>query len=116
MTSGGFEVVFSELGDAGAAYKTQSDKVKEALAEFRLAAELPRSAFGNVAHSVQLASHYEEFFSQVTKDITKLHQTLLSGAASLAAAKASYVIAEDLVMLYQEYLKEGGPLIPAEDK
>jgi hypothetical protein len=116
VASDGFEVVLNELGAAGAAYKTQSDKVKEAVARFRLAAELPRSAFGNMANSAQLASRYEEFFSQVTTDIAKLYQTLLSGAVSLAAAKANYVIAEDLVTLYLEYLKDGGPSIPAQDK
>jgi len=112
----GFEVVLRELGDAGAAYKAQSDSVQRALARFRSAADLPRSAFGNMSQSAQLTSKYQEFFSQVTNDVTKLHQTLLSGAAALAAARAKYIVAEDIVLLYLEYLKRDGPPIPEQDK
>ena len=116
MAGDGFEVVLSELGDAAAAYKTQSDSVQQALTRFRAAADLPRSAFGNMSESAQLASKYQEFFSQVTQDVTKLRQTLLSGAVALSAARAQYIVAEDLVRLYLEYLKQGGPPIPQQDK
>jgi hypothetical protein len=116
MAGDGFEVVLSELGDAAAAYKTQNDSVQQALARFRAAADLPRSAFGNMSESARLAAQYQEFLGQVTNDVTKLHQTLLGGAAALAAAKAKYVVAEDLVLLYLEYLKQGGPQIPEQDK
>jgi hypothetical protein len=115
VASDGFEVVLSELGDAGAAYKAQSESVQRALARFRSAADLPRSAFGNMSQSAQLASRYQEFLGQVTNDVTKLHQTLLSGAVTLAAARAKYIVAEDLVLLYLEYLKQGGPSIPRQD-
>jgi hypothetical protein len=111
----GFEVVLSELGEAGAAYKAQSSNVQQALARYRAAADLPRGAFGNMTQSAELASHYQEFFSRVTSDVTKLHQTLLSGAVALAATRAKYIVAEDLVLLYLEYLKQGGPPIPEVD-
>ena len=115
MAGDGFEVVLSELGEAGAAYKAQSSNVQQALSRFRSEADLPRSAFGNMSQSAKLASQYQEFFSRVTNDITKLHQTLLSGAVALAATRAKYIVADDLVLLYLEYLKRGGPPIPKQD-
>jgi uncharacterized protein YukE len=94
VASGGFEVTFSKLDAAAAAYKAQGDAVRQALARFESAASLANSAFGNLPQSKQLASQYQQFLSQVTRDVTKLSETLLTGAAKLAASSVNYRAAE----------------------
>jgi ABC-type transporter Mla subunit MlaD len=94
VASGGFEVTFSKLDEAAGAYQAQGDAVRRALAQFESAASLADSAFGNLPQSKQLASQYEQFLSQVTRDVTKLSETLLAGAAKLAASSANYRAAE----------------------
>jgi uncharacterized protein YukE len=94
VASGGFEVTFSKLDGAAAAYKTQGDDVRQALERFESAASLASSAFGNLPQSKQLASQYQQFLSQVTRDVTKISETLLAGAAKLAASAANYRAAE----------------------
>lgn len=94
MASGGYEVTFSELNNAAAEYKAQGDAVRESLDRFRSAADLPDSAFGNLPQSKNLALQYQQFLSQVTADMTKLYETLLTGAVKLAASAANYRAAE----------------------
>lgn len=106
MVSAGYEVTLGELTKAAAAYKAHSDDVKQALAHFRPAADVPGSAFGNLAESAKMASGYEEFSGQVTKSITKLYETLQNGSENLVRSAANYWMAEELVKLYLEYLQE----------
>jgi uncharacterized protein YukE len=94
VASGGYEVTFSKLDEAAAAYKAQGDAVRQALARFESAADLASSAFGNLPQSGQLASQYQQFLSQVRRDVTKLSETLLAGAVRLAASSANYRAAE----------------------
>jgi uncharacterized protein YukE len=94
VADGGYEVTFSKLDEAAAAYRAQGDAVRQALARFESAATLANSAFGNLPESGQLASQYQQFLGQVTRDVTKLSETLLAGAARLAASAANYRAAE----------------------
>jgi uncharacterized protein YukE len=94
VASGGYEVTFSKLEEAAAAYKAQGDAVRQALARFESAASLAKSAFGNLPQSGQLASQYQQFLGQVTSDVTKLSETLLTGAVKLAASSANYRAAD----------------------
>jgi uncharacterized protein YukE len=94
VASGGFEVTFSKLDAAATAYQAQGDAVRQALARFEAAASLANSSFGNLPESKQLASQYQQFLGQVTRDVTKLSETLLTGAAKLAASAANYRAAE----------------------
>lgn len=96
MASGGFEVTPSELDSAADEYKRQVDTVRQALARFQNATDLPDSAFGNLPQSKQLAAQYHEVTGQVTSDITKLWKALLTGYANLAMSAANYRTAEHL--------------------
>jgi uncharacterized protein YukE len=88
------QVKFQELQNAASAYKAEGDDVKKALAAFEQAANLPASAFGNLAQSGNLASEYERFYNQVVSDVAKLAKTLPEGGAKLAASAIVYHNAE----------------------
>jgi len=106
MASGGFEATLSELIKAAAAFGVRGDEVKQALARFRSAADVPGGAFGNLEVSGKMASGYEEFFSQVTTVVTKLSDTLEAGAESLFKSAVNYWAAEHLVQRYLRYVHE----------
>lgn len=92
--SGGYEVTFSELEKAAAAYKAQGAVVQKALSQFEGVANLPASAFGNLPASAQMATEYSKFFTEVTQDLAKLATTLLQGSAKLTQSAANYKAAE----------------------
>lgn len=106
MASGGYEVTFSDLMKAAVAYEDHGRDVKQALARFRSAADLPGSAFGNLAESGKMASGYEEFLGQTTQDITKLCESLVNGAVNLAGTAGRYWATEELIMRYLRYRQE----------
>lgn len=87
-------VKFQELQNASAAYKAEGGNVKQALAAFEAAADLPPSAFGNLPESSDLASQYGKFYKQIVSDMAKLSTALPDGAASLAASALVYQNAE----------------------
>jgi uncharacterized protein YukE len=92
----GFEVTPTELDNVADEYKKQVDAVRQALARFQQATDLPDSAFGNLPQSAQLAKQYHQVTGQVTNDMTKLWKALMTGYANLAASAANYRKAEHL--------------------
>jgi uncharacterized protein YukE len=100
VASGGFTVIPSELIKTAARYQTEGDDVGQAQVRFRAAASLPDSAFGNLPQSKALASQYQQFFDQVTRDVTKLRQALHNGAVNLAGNAVGYMAAEQVVLAY----------------
>jgi uncharacterized protein YukE len=106
MSSGGYAVDIEELLKGAAAYKSQGGDVHQLLQQWQKAADLPGSVFGNLAVSSQMASGYEKFFSQVTKEITTLYQELQKGSESLVKAAATYWVTEQLMTVYLQFLKE----------
>lgn len=94
MPRGGYEVAIQDLEDAARGYKAQMDAIQQAQAKFKSAADLPASAFGNLPQSATLASEYRTFFSQVSSDMTKLWESVLSGALTLALNALAYETAE----------------------
>lgn len=94
MRSGGYEVAIQHLEEAARGYEAQMEAIKQAQARFRAAADLHASAFGNLPQSAKLASQYQAFFSQVSGDMTKLWESLMSGALTLALTAIAYETAE----------------------
>lgn len=94
MRSGGYEVAIAHLEDAARSYEAQMEVIKQAQARFKAAADLHASAFGNLPQSANLASQYQKFFSQVSGDMTKLWESLMSGALTLALTAIAYETAE----------------------
>lgn len=92
--SGGYEVVIQHLEDAAKGYQAQMDNLQQAAAKFTSAANLPASAFGNLPQSGKLASEYQKFYDQVNSDVTKLWESVLSGALTLALNAVAYQAAE----------------------
>lgn len=92
--SGGYEVAIQHLQEAARGYQAQMDAIQQAAAKFKAAANLPASAFGNLPQSGKLASEYQKFFSQVNGDMTKLWESIMSGALTLAVNAAAYEAAE----------------------
>jgi uncharacterized protein YukE len=89
------QVEFDELEKAAAAYKNEGSDIKQALTRFQAAANVPASAFGNLAESKQLASEYEQFFERVSSDMNTLSKALLDGTAKLRASAALYRTADE---------------------
>jgi hypothetical protein len=106
MTSGGYAVDIQALLNGAAAYKSQGGDIHELLWQWQRTADLPSSAFGNLAVSSQMASGYEKFFSQVTDEITTLYQELQKGSESLVKASATYWVAEKMMTGYLQFLNE----------
>lgn len=94
MSSGGYEVAIADLEQAARAYRAQMEAIRQAQATFKSGADLPASAFGNLPQSATLASEYQKFFSQVSSDMTKLWESVLSGALTLALSALAYQAAE----------------------
>ena len=106
MPGGGYAVDIQELLNGAAVYESQGGEVHQLLRQWQKAADLPSSAFGNLAVSSQMASGYEKFFSQVTKEITTLYQELQMGSESLVKAAATYWAAEKMMTAYLKFLGE----------
>lgn len=94
MSSGGYEVAIADLEKAARAYRAQMEAIRQAQAAFKSGADLPASAFGRLPQSATLASEYQKFFSQVGSDMTKLWESVLSGALTLALSALAYETAE----------------------
>jgi uncharacterized protein YukE len=94
VASGGFEVAFAELENAAAAYKEYAGYINGALNAFNEVAGLDRGDFGRVPEAGQMWKQYQEFLSQVEKDVTKLGDQILEGGAKLLTAANTYQAAE----------------------
>jgi hypothetical protein len=106
MGSGGYEVVIDELVAAASEYASQSANVQRLLKEWESAAKLDKSVFGNLATSAKIASEYENFHKQVSDAVTKLQQSLASGASTMQTTAAHYAAAEGLTQQYAKYVAE----------
>lgn len=106
MVSEGYEVVLDELLQAAKVFKAHGSDVQQMLRQWQHAADLPGSAFGNLAVSPRMAAGYQEFYSQVTKDITKLFSSLSNGSENLVKAAGEYWLAEHLLTMYLQYLRQ----------
>lgn len=106
MVSEGYEVVLDELLEAAKVFKAHGADVQQMLRQWQHAADLPSNAFGNLAVSPKMAAGYQEFYSQVTKDITKLFGSLSNGSENLVKAAGEYWLAEQLVTMYLQYLRQ----------
>jgi hypothetical protein len=106
MASSGYQFQVNEMVNGAMGYHTQSGEVQKLLKQWQHVADLDPSVFGNLAVSVQMASGYEKFFSQITKDITKLYQELQTGSASLVKSAATYYATEKLLTAYMQFVSE----------
>jgi uncharacterized protein YukE len=104
----GFEVLTSALMDASAKYASAGESLAQSLARFQSASELPPSVWGRLPGAGTMASHYEEFRSQVVRDLTTMHKALASGAASLAASGVRYRATDAAVAALVEGLLKTG--------
>jgi len=104
--AGGYQVSVDEILNGAKAYKEQSEAVHLLLQHWQKAADLPSGTFGNLAVSSQMASGYEKFLSQVTKEITTLYQALQKGSESLVKSAATYWMTEKLMTAYLQFLNE----------
>ncbi len=106
MTGGGYEVTVSELVDMAREYKARAEAIGHSLERFRAAAGVPDSAFGNLPDSKNLASQYQEFYSRVMQDTTKVSEALLTGAVKLAQTAVTYRVADQVVRAYLNNLDQ----------
>jgi hypothetical protein len=106
MASEGYEVVLDELLDAAKVFKARGADVQQMLRQWQHAADLPASAFGNLAVSPRMSAGYQEFCSQVTKDVTKLFGSLSNGSENLVKSAGEYWLAEQMVTMYLQYLHQ----------
>jgi uncharacterized protein YukE len=106
MVSDGYEVVLDELLESAKVFKARAGDVEQMLRQWQHAADLPGSAFGNLAVSPKMAAGYQEFYSQVAKDIAKLSGSLSNGSQNLVKAAGEYWLAEQLVAMYLQYLRQ----------
>lgn len=104
--AGGYQVSVDEILKGAKAYKTQGEAVQQLLQHWLRVADLPASTFGNLAVSSEMASGYEKFVSQVTKEITTLYQALQKGSESLVKSAATYWANEQMLTAYLQFLKE----------
>jgi uncharacterized protein YukE len=104
--AGGYQVSVDEILNGAKAYKEQGEAVHQLLQHWQKVADLPSGTFGNLAVSGQMASGYEKFFSQVTKEITTLYQALQKGSESLVKSAASYWATEQMLTAYLQFLSE----------
>ena len=95
MAGGGFEVTFDDLFGGADEFQTQGESILKARLTYRSDAELPDSAFGNLSQSKTIASQYQQLYSQVSDDMTKLSTALLDGTAKLALSATLYKAAEE---------------------
>jgi uncharacterized protein YukE len=108
VASDGYEVTVSDLEDASVAFKPEGDGALQARTRFEAAADLPDSAFGNTPGSSAIASRYQEFFGQVTRDVAKVSEALQAGAQTLSANAARYRAADQGVVDYLRRLGASG--------
>jgi uncharacterized protein YukE len=106
MVSEGYDVVPGELLEAAKVFKARAGDVEQMLRQWQRAADLPGGAFGNLAISPKMAAGYQEFYRQVTDDITKLAGSLSNGSENLVKAAGEYWLAEHLVSMYLQYLRQ----------
>jgi hypothetical protein len=102
----GYQVSVDEILNGAKAYKTQGEAVHQLLLRWQRIADLPGGTFGNLAVSAEMASGYEKFFSQVTKEITMLYQALQKGSESLVKSAATYWMTEHALTAYLQFLSE----------
>jgi hypothetical protein len=113
--SGGYLVIVNELLTAAKAHKTHGDDVKQALSYWRKTAKLDNGVFGRLSISPKIAGGYQEFYDQVTKDVTRLYQALYSGAGTLALTAVAYMLAEAKVMQYLAEVKQDNKYLSLAD-
>jgi uncharacterized protein YukE len=108
VASDGFEVLTGALLEASPKYRAASASLAQCLAQFKSASALDDSVWGRVPGAAIMSSQYEEFRSQVIKDLTSMYKALVTGAVNLASSAASYRAADAAIAELAQGLLEAG--------